>query len=885
MAKAQKLVLVDGSWLIFRAFFAIPASFRTVTGLPTNAVYGFATMFRKLMAGRRPDLGAVAFDPPGGLRRDQKYPEYKAQRPPLPEELVRQLPHIDRIVQANNFPVLRLDGYEADDVIGTLARRGAEAGMEVVIVAGDKDFAQLIDGRVRMFDPMRDVTYDPDLVFKKWGVRPDQIVDLLALMGDDSDNIPGVDGIGHKGACTLLAKYGSVDGVYAHLDELKGALKARLEAGKANALLSRDLATIETSAPVPQDLDALRLEPPDPEALDALYRELEFNSLLTGKASASGKPALPVQVCDTPELARAALAALRGQEVAVAPLIEPPTPEFAGLVGLALAVPGGQPCYLPFAGAGRSLGEAGYELVRAWLADASAPKAAHDVKELWKACRRHGLALDGAGRDTMLLSFLVEPTRCVPHRLEQVAREYLQQAVPSRKELTGSGQKELPLREVPVAGAAAYAGALASQVAALAPLLVERLRKLELEEHYRTRELPLALVLGQMELDGIKVDREDLRAMGVELRERKAALEARIHALAGREFNVGSNAQLAAVLFEELKLPVVKKTKTGYSTDAEVLERLAPRHEIAKVVLEQRSLAKLINTYTDVLQDAVSPLTGRIHATFQQTVGVSGRLISTAPDLQRTPVRTPEGQRIRQAFIAEPGNELISADWSQIELRVLAHFSRDPALLDSFRRGLDVHRRTASELFHVPFEEVTAAQRGVGKTINFATIYGQGATALSQILGIERKEAQRYIEHYFETYSGVREWLDETIAQAKERGYVTTLLGRRRWIPELSSHSPMDEQAGERIAANTPIQGSAADLCKLAMLQVAAGLREQALKAKLLLQVHDELVLEAPEAEVEEVSALVRGAMEKPWPLEVPLVVNLGVGRSWGEAH
>ncbi|MGC4116312.1 MAG: DNA polymerase I [Myxococcales bacterium] len=821
-----------------------------------------------------------------------KYPQYKAQRPPLPEELLRQLPHIDRVVQANRFPVLRAEGYEADDVIGTLARRGAAAGMEVVIVAGDKDFAQLVGGQVRMFDPMREVTYDPELVFKKWGVRPDQMADLLALMGDDTDNIPGVDGIGHKGACALLAKYGSVDGVYAHLDELKGAVKTKLEAGKQSALLSRELAIIETDAPVAPDLEALRLDPPDPMVLDTLYRELEFNSLLTG-GPASGTAtaaAARVQVCDTPELAKAVLAELRGREVAVAPLIDPPTAEHPGLVGLALAVPGGQPCYLPFAGEGGTvLGGAGYDLLRGWLADPEATKVAHDVKELWKACRRHGLELQGARLDTMLLSFLAEPTRCVPHRLEQVAREYLQQTVPSRKSVTGSGQKELLLRQVPVAAAASYAGALAAQVAALAPILSERVGKLGLEEHYRTHELPLALVLGQMELDGIKVDRADLKVMGVELRERKAALEARIHALAGHEFNVGSNAQLATVLFEELKLPVVKKTKTGYSTDADVLERLAPKHEIAKAVLDQRSLAKLINTYTDVLQDAVSPLTGRIHATFQQTVGVSGRLISTDPDLQRTPVRTPEGKRIRQAFIAEPGNRIISADWSRIELRVLAHFSRDPALLDSFRRGLDVHRRTASELFHVGFEEVTAEQRGVGKTINFATVYGQGATALSQILGIERKEAQRYIEHYFETYSGVREWLDETIAAAKACGYVTTLLGRRRWIPELSSHSPMDEQAGERIAANTPIQGSAADLCKLAMLRVAKGLRDKALKAKLLLQVHDELVLEVPEPEVEEVSALVRDAMEQPSapevPLEVPLVVNLGVGRSWGEAH
>ncbi len=416
-------------------------------------------------------------------------------------------------------------------------------------------------------------------------------------------------------------------------------------------------------------------------------------------------------------------------------------------------------------------------------------------------------------------------------------------------------------------------------------MLGRRLDEAGQRAHYEAVELPLAYVLARMELAGIRVDRDDLGRMGDEFRARKAEIEARIYVLAGREFNIGSTKQLADVLFEELKLPVVKKTKTGYSTDAEVLERLAPKHEIAQQILAQRELAKLINTYTDVLASAIAPETGRIHATFQQTTGVSGRLISTDPDLQRTPVRTPEGRRIRKAFVAPEGTVLLSADWSQIELRVLAHFSKDPGLVSAFRDNLDLHRRTASMLFGVSPEAVSKEQRDVGKTVNFATIYGQGATALGQILGIARKDAQRYIEQYFEAYAGVRAWLDATIAEAHEKGYVTTLLGRRRIIPELSMRNETDRAAGERIAANTPIQGSAADLCKLAMLAIDRGLPAVAPRARMLLQVHDELVFEVPESEVAETEKLVRAEMERPYPLDVPLVVGVGVGRSWGDAH
>jgi DNA polymerase-1 len=889
MAKAERLVLVDGTWLVYRAFFAIPANLATKTGLPTNAIFGFATMFRKLFTGRMPDRGAVVFDSPAATYRELKFPAYKAQRPAMPGELAQQLATIDRLVAANHFPMIRRPGYEADDIIATLARRGAEAGLEVVIVAGDKDLAQMVGDHVRMLDTMRDVTYDAELVRKKWGVPPARIPDLLALMGDDVDNIPGVPGIGQKGAAGLLEKYGSLDGILANLGELKGKQKAALEEHRENVKLYRELATVDANADLDVTLDALRITPPDPKELDVLYRELEFYSLLTGGGAAKqgDAPDIEVDVPATVEAATAAIAGLpAGQAVAVVPLFEPATRvHHAHLVGVALATAGRRPLYLGFRGGGTPPAAPATALLRELLVDDSRPKYVHDVKQLAIVCARHGLALGRALLDTQIASFLVDPAKCIPHALDQVAREYVQRSIPAAKSLLGSGQSARSPGAVEIPAAAKYTAQLADVVLALGPVLAKRMTDDGQLAHWENLEHPLAYVLVRMELAGIRVDREDLARMGEEFHARKAEIEKRIYTLAGHEFNIGSTKQLADVLFDELKLPVIKKNKTGYSTDAEVLERLAAKHEIAAQILAQRELAKLINTYTDVLRDAIAPETGRIHATFQQTTGVSGRLISTDPDLQRTPTRTPEGRRIRRAFVAPPGMQLMSADWSQIELRVLAHFSGDPRLLEAFRDKLDLHRRTASLLFRVEPEAVTKEQRNVGKTVNFATIYGQGATALGQILGIPRKDAQSYIEQYFEYYAGVRQWLDRTIAAAHETGYVTTLLGRRRYIPELSTRIDSDRAAGERIAANTPIQGSAADLCKLAMLQIDRGLPAVAPGARMLLQVHDELVFELPAAEVEAASAFVRGVMEKPHPLDVPLEVSIGVGASWGDAH
>jgi DNA polymerase-1 len=872
-----RLVLVDGTALIYRAFFAIPATFKTATGLPTNAIYGFALMFNKLFAGRKPDCGAVVFDAPGGTFREAEYPAYKADRAPMEDALGVQLPYIDRLVAAQRFPTLSVRGYEADDVIGTLTVQGVAAGYEVLIVSSDKDFTQLIGPAVRVLDPMRDVTYDEVLVKKKWGVRPEQFVDLLALTGDSIDNIPGVPGIGQKGAAQLLAERPSLAQLLAEVEALPPRYEKALSTHREQALLSQRLATIDTQVPLPLGLEALALEPPERGPLNALYRELEFFSLLSEEEVAAveadhGQGPVPVLDAATAEGWLAAPGPL-----SVAPVFDA-DPIFARPVGLGLVRGDGEAAYCP-------MQDGLPQAVLRRLEDPDAPKHAHDAKALHHVLRRAGVRLAGVEGDTMLASFLVEPTKAIPHRLEQVAREYLQVALPPDKRLLGAGKATRAFSELPVGEVAEHAAGRARAVHGLWAALWPQVEAAGLAHHYTGHERPLAFVLARMEAAGIKVDQPELAAIGAELAARLAGLEARIHAAAGGPFNVGSTKQLGEVLFETLKLPVVKRTKTGYSTDAEALERLRPKHPIAGLVLEHRAVSKLITTYTNVLAAAVRPETGRVHATYQQTAGVSGRLISTDPDLQRTPVRTEEGRRIRRAFVAEPGHRIVSADWSQIELRLLAHESGDPALVAAFQAQEDVHTRTAAGLFGIPEAAVDGDQRRVGKTVNFATIYGQGATALGQILGVPKAEAEAHIAAYFQLYRGVADWLERVKAAALETGAVTTLFGRRRVIPELASRNPVEVQAGLRIAANTRIQGSAADLCKEAMLRIQRGLDAAGHQARMLLQIHDELVFEVPEGEVPAVSALVRHHMEGVHALAVPLVAEVGVGPSWGDAH
>jgi len=879
----ERVVLIDGSNLVYRAFFALPNSLMTSAGMHTNGIYGFALMFRKIFAGKWPAMGAVTFDIGGSVKREAQYADYKATRESMPSDLAAQLPHVYALIEAHGFPILRVPGVEADDVIGTLTREALAAGHEVHIVTTDKDFAQLVEERVRLVDTLKDLTFDAEMVRKKWGIDPRQMVDYLALIGDTIDNIPGVPGIGEKSAKELLATYGSFDGIYAELDKgdataIKGRQKKALTEGRASGHMSRDLATIDQFVPLDKKLSDLRIVPPEQSVLNELYKKLEFYSLL----SEADRDALATSDAPTDyaDLTAGWLAALdASREVAVVPLFEEEQPAITPIIGLAIASAPGVARWV-------TTTDAAWPEAVAWLEDATKKKTAHDMKELWRGLRRMGVTLRGTTFDTRLASFLVDPTKIIPHRLDQATKEYLQRTVRLPKSVIGAGQKIIKFSQASRDVLRDYACHLADAVVEMTPILERRITAEGYDEQLRTRDLPLSYVLGQMEVDGVLVDRQSLDALGVEFRATLAGLEQDIYRLAGKEFNIGSPKQLAEVLFEDLKLPVIKKTKTGYSTDAEVLEVLAPKHDIARVIVEQRKLAKLINTYTDVLSRSVYEGTGRVHATFQQTTGATGRLISTEPDLQRTPIHTPEGRRIREAFIAPPGKQLVVADWSQIELRILAHVTADPRLVESYTEGLDLHRRTASQVFEVPFEEVTKEQRNVGKTINFATIYGQGASALAQQLAISNKDAKRYIEAYFAYYAGVRAWLDANTQQALADGYVTTLIGRRRTIPELTSNTPMERQAGIRIACNTPIQGSAADLCKAVMLTLPARFAAAGLEARMLLQIHDELVFEAPDGEVAAVRAIVKDTMEHPpeLALRVPLVAEVGAGRSWAEA-
>lgn len=912
----ERVVLVDGSNLVYRAFFALPQSLMTASGLHTNAIFGFATMFRKLFAGKLPAMGVVMFDAPGGSAvREAQYADYKATREAMPNDLSAQLPIVEDLCRAHGFKVLKLPGVEADDVIGTLTRLAKEAGHEVQIISSDKDFAQLIDDRCRMVDTLRDVTFDPEVARKKWGVAPAQMIDYLALVGDAVDNVPGVAGIGDKSAVELLSAFPSLDAIYEEVDRteregpdavkksaVKGRQRKALLEHREAAYLSKSLVTIDQFVPLPVTLDDLAIVPPDPSELNKLYVELQFYSLIGDEAKdslARGDREVDHQRLVEDDEVRAFLSGL-GVETAAAvvPIFDEEVPAIAPIVGFAVAdgVAGGplRARYLPWKSKrGLVLSEAARAAVTAWLEDGSRKKVLHDAKECWRALRREepAIRLDGVVFDTRLASFLVDPTKIIPHRLDQLSKELLQRTIQPAKSIIGAGQKVVRFSEAEPEALAGWACHLAEAVLECHPILVERVEAEGQTAQLMTRDLPLSWVLGQMELDGILVDKANLEALGVEFGKRLSDYEKDIWRSAGREFNIGSTKQLGEILFDELKLPVIKKTKTGYSTDVEVLEALAPKHEIARLLVEHRKLAKLINTYTDVLARSVYAKTGRIHTTFQQATGATGRLITTDPDLQRTPVHTPEGKRIREAFVAPPGHRLVVADWSQIELRLLAHVTGDANLVEAFSERQDVHRRTASQIFGVALDAVTSEQRSIGKTINFATIYGQGASALAQMLSITSKDAKRYIESYFAYYAGVRAWLDRTTKDALEKGWVRILgpeglPGRKRIIPELSSSSPMERQMGVRIACNTPIQGSAADLCKSVMLAVPAAFREAGLSGRMLLQIHDELVFEVPDAEVLATSQVVRTLMEHPpgYRLSVPLVADVGEGSSWAAA-
>jgi DNA polymerase-1 len=875
------LYLIDGSAYLYRAFFALP-DLSTTTGLPTNAVYGFTTMLQKIIRERRPEYLAVAFDEKGPTLRHEEFKEYKAHRPPMPDALSQQIPYIHRVVEAFAIPVVRLQGFEADDLIGTLARQASSEGLDVVIVTGDKDMFQLLSPTVRIFDPVKDKVFTEEDCPARFGVEPARVVEVMGLMGDATDNIPGVKGIGEKTAKKLVAEFGTIENLLARLSDVRGEkLRALLESHAEEARRSRRLATIVTDCPVSFARDRFRLGEARTEDLRALYRELEFWGLLNTLRADAGAEEVPparVAVLDDPAAITRLLEEIKASgEVAIQCELTGTDPLRAAIVGVGLCPYPGKPAYLR--------GEAGLAAVKPALEDPSTEVYAHDYKAAWITLRRAGISAGEPGFDTMVAAFLLNPNRRAP-TLEFIAQEYLSESLgsapgpkkPKRGDLFDTAEAD---------DAAARAGGGANAVARLKPLLTEKLTAGGLRTLFERVELPLTVVLGEMEMSGFRVDTAALARLAKELEQQLAVILAEVYRKAGTEFNVNSPKQLSEVLFEKLKLPPIKKTKTGYSTDEDVLTQLALQHELPADILNYRSLSKLKSTYVDALPLLVHPETGRLHTSLNQSVTATGRLSSSEPNLQNIPVKGEWGGRIREAFVAASGCVLLSADYNQIEPRILAHLSQDPVLIGAFTRGDDIHAATAAEIFGRPAAQVTKDMRRVAKTVNFGIIYGISPYGLSSQLGISQQEAKQYIEAYFTRFQGVKAFLEKTVAAAKQDGYVTTMLGRRRPIPELRSGDPAQRGFGERMAMNTPIQGTAADVIKLAMLAVHR--RLTGTRAKMILQVHDELIFEVAEGEVEAVRKIVVEEMEQvqglPVPLAVPLKVDVGVGRNWREAH
>ncbi|MEI7703891.1 MAG: DNA polymerase I [Deltaproteobacteria bacterium] len=894
------LTLIDGSGFVFRAFHAIP-HLSTTKGQPTNAVYGFTTMLLKALREHAPSHVALVFDASRKSFRTDLDPTYKAQRPDAPEDLVRQFPLIRDVARALDVPVLEEVGVEADDVIATLARRGRAQGFDVVIVTGDKDFAQLVGEGIELYDPMAEAagrggwTRTED-VERKLGVRPEQVVELMALTGDKVDNVPGVPGVGDVTAAALVRHFGTVEAMLARPEEIPTAvarggvkLKAKVEALAERIRLNKVLVTLKEDLPLPLGPTDLARRPVDTERARALFTELEFGRLLRELPAPAQAPSPrePTQVVVTgAELARVVaeirLAGLAGFRAA----FSSPAPRRIAPAGISLAA-GERSWYVPiqhrYLGAPPQLpaGEVATAL-RPLLEDPAVEIHAHDLKAEIHALRHLGLPAPARGIDTELANRLLLPARR-EHALADVARERLGVEIPPAPADAGKGEGDPAT--FPVEETAVHAGAAAAVLPRLAATLVQALRDAGLLRLHEEVERPLVPVLAGMEQAGVAVDSAAMGSMSVEFGGAMRDLEGRIHAAAGRTFNVASTRELAQVLFVELGLPVVKRLKTGPSTDQDVLETLAEEHPLPRLVLEHRSLSKLKGTYVDALPVLIDPSDGRIHTTFNQAGAATGRLSSQDPNLQNIPVRTELSRRIRAAFVAAPGSVLVSADYSQIELRILAHYAEDPALLESFRIREDVHARTAAETFGVPAGEVTPDQRRVAKVLNFGIAYGLSAFGMAQRLGMPPGEAQAVIDRYFARYAGVKRWLDATVASARETGEVRTLWGRRRELPEIRARNPGLRQAAERMAVNTPIQGTAADIVKIAMLRVDRVLREERLATRMILQVHDELLLEAPMAEAERAESLLRLAMEGAAELRVPLDVEVGRARSWAEAH
>nr|WP_092074912.1 DNA polymerase I [Dendrosporobacter quercicolus]NSL49813.1 DNA polymerase I [Dendrosporobacter quercicolus DSM 1736]SDN20585.1 DNA polymerase I [Dendrosporobacter quercicolus] len=871
----QKMMIIDGSSLIHRAFYALPL-LTTASGQHTNAVYGFATMLVKLLADYKPDAIAVAFDKGRVTFRNEVYGQYKAHRKATPAELSEQFPLVQQLLAAFGITVMEEAGYEGDDIIGTLTAKAVAAGFAVIIVTGDRDALQLLQPAVQVMLTRKGISdmemFDTGIFKAKYGVEAAQLIDLKGLMGDTSDNIPGVPGIGEKTALKLISEFGTVENLLRNIDQVPGKkLQENLRNNVELAVVSKQLATIITDMPMDFNPDSYKMEP-DCENIRALFTRFEFKSLLARMdvlfpGNSSSSPEVEdvsreaPTVCDR-SAALAVAAAIRQQKAMFFfPVITGRIPSLV-FAGLAVMAAEDQPVYIP-------AGTEAWDEMLALLADDRIGKVTHEVKSVYAACRQEKVSFAGPAFDTALAAYLIDPT----------ASEYPLAGLREKYLGLSSGQAGKPTIDQ------GYAAWAVQVIQPLYPVLERKLKELELVKLYYEIELPLVSVLTAMETDGIAIDSGHLAVMSAEIAGKVDGLLSEIYQLAGEEFNVNSTKQLGQILFDKLKLPVIKKTKTGYSTDAEVLEKLAGQHPLIDQLLEYRLLTKLKSTYLDGMQGLVNATTKRIYTSFNQLVTATGRLSSSDPNLQNIPIRSEAGKRIRELFIPGDGyHYLMSADYSQIELRVLAHMSGDANLMDAFRANQDVHTRTAAEVFGVHMNEVTAEMRRRAKAVNFGIVYGISDYGLSRDLGVTRKEAAQYIESYFDKCRGVKAFIDQVVKEAHENGYVTTLFGRRRYLPEINSSNYNQRSFAERTAMNTPIQGTAADVIKKAMIDVYRELTQRQLKSRLLLQVHDELVLEVSNEETAEVSQIVQQAMENAVKLDVPLVADVKLGENWARA-
>lgn len=893
--KKKEIYLIDGSAYLYRAFHAI-RNLSNSRGLPTNAAFGVTKMLLKLYRERSPEYAVIFFDAKGPTFRHEIYDQYKATRPPMPADLVQQIPYIKKIVKALNIPTVEKAGYEADDLIGTYARIAEENGYRAIMVTGDKDFMQLVTKNSVIWDPMKEKTIDSAYIEKEFHLSPGQIIDMLGLAGDTSDNIPGVPGVGPKTAVKLLVEYGSVQGIYDNLDALKSkkAMYKKLDDHREQAFLSRKLVVIDRFVDVPCEMESLKVQPFDDEKLLELFKTLEFRKLQQ-EFTREKEPAEKEYVCiqDIKEVRALARALEKSACFAVDTETTSTSAMRAELVGMSFAFEAHKAFYIPVGHTGFGNTSAKQpdkktvlDIMGPVLENPSIKKVGQNIKYDYIVLARCGVKMQGMAFDTMIASYLLNPSRR-GHSLDQIALNLMGHKTIKYEEVTGKGKNQISFSEVEIEKAVNYACEDADITFQLFQILQKKIQEDGLEALMQELEMPLVPVLARMELHGIKVDKEKLASLSRGFEQELDQIQEAIFSIAGESFNINSSQQLGHILFEKLKLPVQKKTKkkTGYSTDIDVLTKLADKHELPAMILRYRSIAKLKSTYSDALRQLVHPDTGRIHTSFNQGITATGRLSSSDPNLQNIPIRSSEGKKIREAFIPEKGHFLVAADYSQIELRILAHCAEDAILIEAFTNDEDIHTRTASEVFQTLPGFVSDELRRQAKTINFGIIYGMGAFKLAKELGITRKMAQTYIDNYFSRYSGVKNFIDNTIADAGKTGAVSTLLGRKRKLEDINASNANVRGFAERVAVNTPIQGSAADLIKRAMINMEKALMEKGMTSKMLLSVHDEIIFETPENELEELMSLAKRVMENVFDLKVPLKVNIDKGGNWAEAH